>query len=275
MDYGSEFRPPSQLEQILQPHPNWLAFKRLLESGLDWPIAEISEEDWKWDIKEALTFGNHKGAMTNYNLLCELINDDVTHRFSLPLPMSKIHLLPNILIAPMNIVEQDTIDEHGTTVPKFRLTHDQSYKFEHGSNTLLNSRLDRNKLHPCYFGWVIRRLINWTVAAWRKHPNRRIFATKVDFKSAYCRLHLHHRIAAQSCTLLPDDDLALMALRLTFGGAACPFEWSVILETICDLATAIAHDKNWDTNELQAPDQDLVPPPTSFQMTSPLPPART
>ena len=55
--------------------------------------------------------------MTNYTLLCELINDYVTHGFSLHLPMSKIHLLPDILIAPMNIVEQDTIDEHGTTVP--------------------------------------------------------------------------------------------------------------------------------------------------------------
>jgi hypothetical protein len=99
------------------------------------------------------------------------------------------------------------------------------------------------------------------VAARKKYPNTRILATKVDFKSAYRRLHLNHRIAQQSCTQLPEDDIALMALRLTFGGAACPFEWSIISETICDLATAITHDESWDPTTLFAPDQDLVPPP--------------
>jgi hypothetical protein len=274
LDYGSEFRPPGQLEQILQSHPNWSEFRRLIENGSDWPLAEISEAERKMDVEEALAFGNHKGAETNYTLLRELITDDVIHGYSLPLPLDKIHLLPNILIAPMNIVEQDTIDEQGATIPKFRLTHDQSFKFENGSNTSLNSRLDKGKLHPCYFGWVIRRLVNWTVAARRKHPNSRIFATKVDFKSAYRRLHLHHRIAAQSCTILPNDKIALMALRLMFGGAACPFEWSVISETVCDLATAIAHDENWDPKELQAPDQELIPPPVFLPDDIPLAPGK-
>ena len=186
----------------------------------------------------------------------------LTHQRSLPLPLSKIHLLPGALLAPMNIVTQDTIDEKGNIIPKFRLTHDQSFKFVKGSNTSLNSRLRKDELPPCYFGWVIRRLVNWIVAARRKYPGRRIFATKVDFKSAYRRLHLNYRMAIQSCTQLPDEDIALMALRLTFGGAACPYEWSIISETICDLATAIAHDDSWDPPTLQAPDQELVPPPS-------------
>ena len=173
----------------------------------------------------------------------------------------------------MNIVEQDTIDEHGNTVPKFRLTHDQSFKFT-GSKTSLNSRLRKEDLHPCHFGWVIRRLINWIVAARKKHPNRRIFATKADFKSAYRRLHLHHKIAVQSCTQLPEDNIALMALRLTFGGAACPYEWSIISETICDLATAIAHDENWCPLTLQAPDQTLVPPPAFLPDDIPFAPGK-
>ena len=258
---GSEFRPASQLEPVLHLHPNWPEFKRLINEGSDWPVANISEDDRKADVREALNFGNHKGAKLNYHLLRTLIEDDVTHGYSLPLPLDKIHLLPGILLAPMNIVEQDTIDDRGNTIPKYRLTHDQSFKFERGSNTSLNSRLRQDELHPCYFGWVIHRLINWIVSARRKHPNRRILATKVDFKSAYRRLHLHHRIAQQSCTQIPEDGIALMALRLTFGGAACPFEWSIISETICDLATAIAHDSNWDPSTLFAPDQDLVPPP--------------
>jgi hypothetical protein len=271
---GSEFRTSSQLEPILCLHPNWPEFKRLIEEGSDWPVSDISDEDRKADVRAALTFGNHKGATSNYQLLRTLVADDVTHGYSLPLPLDKIHLLPGILLAPMNIVEQDTIDKCGNTIPKYRLTHDQSFTFEQGSNTSLNSRLRQDKLHPCYFGWVTRRLINWIVAARRKYPNRRILATKVDFKSAYRRLHLHHRIAQQSCTQLPEDRIALMALRLTFGGAACPFEWSIISETICDLATAIAHDASWDPTTLVAPDQHLVPPPAFLPDDIPFAPGK-
>jgi len=272
--YGSEFRPPHQLKPILHLHPNWPAFKPLLQEGSDWPLNDIPENERTSDVKEALTIGNHKGATTNYSLLRTLIEDDVTHGYSLPLPLDKIHLIPGVAIAPMNIIEQDTIDEHGNTIPKFRLTHDQSFKFEKGSNTSLNSRLRKEELHPCYFGWVIRRLINWIVAARKRYPNRRIFATKVDFKSAFRHLHLHSKIALQSCTQLPEDGIALMALRLTFGGAACPFEWSIISETICDLAMAIAHDANWDTSTLQAPDQDLVPPPSFLTDDIPFAPGK-
>ncbi len=34
----------------------------------------------------------------------------------------------------------------------YRLTHDQSFIFK-GSNTSVNSRLDKTELSPCIFGW--------------------------------------------------------------------------------------------------------------------------
>ena len=46
-------------------------------------------------------------------------------------------------------------------------------------------------------------------------------------------------IATQTCTQLPSEGLALLMLRLTFGGAPCPSEWGSIAESICDLANAI------------------------------------
>jgi hypothetical protein len=55
-----------------------------------------------------------------------------------------------------------------------------------------------------------------------------------------------------------------MTLRLTFGGAHCPFEWGVISEFICNLAMAILLNKNWDPNELHAPNQDEFPEPQFF-----------
>ncbi len=262
ISYGSEFRSPITLAPLFEHHPNWTRLRQLLSNGSIWPLASIPEESRQDDLNQAIEFGNHKGATTNPDLLVQLINEDVIQGFILPLPLSKISHIPGILIAPMNIVNQDTIDDNGSIIPKNRLTHDQSFIFD-GSNTSVNSRLDKSELEPCIFGWAIRQLINWTVAARRKHPNCKIYATKTDFKSAYRKCHMNSTTALQSCSQLPEQDIALIALRLTFGGAACPYEWSIISETICDLATVIAHDDNWDPTNLHSPDQELIPPPIS------------
>jgi hypothetical protein len=112
---------------------------------------------------------------------------------------------------------------------------------------------------PCYFGRALRRLINWAVAAQKLYPNKRILATKLDVKAAYRRCHLNAMIAIQTCTQLPSEGLALLMLRLTFGGAPCPSEWGSIAKSICDLANAILLNDEWDPLSLQSLAQHLVP----------------
>ncbi len=97
----------------------------------------------------------------------------------------------------------------------------------------------------------------------------RIYSTKIDFKAAFHRLHLHYSTAIQCCTQIPNLEIALMTLRLTFGGAPCPFEWGVISEFICNLATAILLNKNWKPDELHAPNQDEFPEPQFFPDDTP------
>lgn len=80
----------------------------------------------------------------------------------------------------------------------------------------------------------------------------------MDYKSAHSRCHLNWETAVQTITLLPDNNIAIILLRLTFGGAPGPFEWGVISESICDLANALLHDDNWDPATLSAPSS--VPP---------------
>ena len=52
-----------------------------------------------------------------------------------------------------------------------------------------------------------------------------------------------------------------MFLRLTFGGKACPSEWSVLAEPKCDLSNALLHDDDWDPTTLASPSQHRVPQP--------------
>jgi hypothetical protein len=125
----------------------------------------------------------------------------------------------------------------------------------------VNSRTKKDELLPCVYRGVVRELVNWAVAARRKYPTTRIYATKIDIKSAYRCLHVNAKVASQCCTQLPHLDIALMTLCLTFGGAPCPFEWGVISETMCNLATAIILNDDWDPDELHAPNQEDFPPP--------------
>jgi hypothetical protein len=89
-------------------------------------------------------------------------------------------------------------------------------------------------------------------------------AKKDDFKSAYRRLHLHSETAVKAVMQLPELELALMSLRLTFGGAPGPYKWSVILETVCDLTTAIKYNDNLDPLMLFGINQHLVSLPKNI-----------
>jgi hypothetical protein len=216
------------------------------------------------DLLEAIEFGNHRGAKENIELLTSLVTKDVKYGYAVTFPLSKASSIPGILMAPMNIMHQDTIDETGKIVDKKRLTHDQSFKF--GSGTSVNSRTKPDELVPCMYGACLKRLVNWACAARRKYPTVKIFASKVDFKSAYRRCHLSPETALQSCTQLTtnkDESFLLMFLRLTFGGAASPNEWCTLAEPVCDLATAILHDEEWDPSSLASPSQKMVPLPLS------------
>ena len=257
LGYGSEFRATSSLKLVFGLHPNWKRMETILLNGSDWPMEDLDPKSRADDMTEALEFGNHKGASEKPELLRTLVSKDIKHGYGLVLPLSKVSRIPNLLLAPMNIMNQDTIDEFGRIVGKDRLTHDQSYKW--GSGTSVNSRIVKESLLPCKFGACIKRLVNWAVAAREQYPNRRILATKIDYKSAYRRMHLAASTATQTCTQLPDKNLAIMALRLTFGGAPGPYEWGVVSESICDLAMRILQDEDWDPNTLHAPNPELVP----------------
>ena len=154
LGYGSEFKPIETLEPIFENHPSWRRMKRILMHGSKWPLQPLDEENRIKDVEDALNFGNHKGANKQQELLEKLVTDDVTRGFAIPLPLSKIIQIPGILLAPLNIQAQNTINERGEIITKNRLTHDQSWKWQSGPS--VNSRVIKEELMPCYFGQALR-----------------------------------------------------------------------------------------------------------------------
>eukprot|EP00956_Cyclotella_meneghiniana_P025476 scaffold53298_cov92-Cyclotella_meneghiniana.AAC.1 len=222
--------------------------KSILQNGSLFPVTELDEETRLADLEAALARGNHKGASEKLDLLMKLVTKDVIHGYAMALPLNKLLRIPGVVLAPVNIQAQNTINEFGEIIAKDRLTHDQSFDFSPESS--VNSRVITEKLLPVRYGHCIRRIINWVVAARRKYPGVKIFACKVDYKSAFRRVHLAWKTALQTCTHLPEAEIAILALRLTFGGSPCPAEWSAISELANDLTTAIMQHPDWDPNHV-------------------------
>jgi hypothetical protein len=169
---------PQEFQKVFDLHPLWLLMESILRNGSKWPSEEISEENRQQDLKDALTFGNHKGTSAQPVLLKKLINKDVIHGYSPPILLSSVKSIPGLIMAPMNIMTQNIINETGQIIPKDQLTHDQSW--QGSSGTSVNSRTKKELLQACRFGFCIRRIVNWAITARNLYPDKRILATKIE-----------------------------------------------------------------------------------------------
>ncbi len=55
------------------------------------------------------------------------ITEDVACGFSLPLPTDLLFKIPNTSLAPLGCHKQEMINELEAQIPKYRMTHDQSF----------------------------------------------------------------------------------------------------------------------------------------------------
>jgi hypothetical protein len=239
---GTEFRPASILEPIFLGHPLWDETKALLIHGATAPIRQLSEEQRLIDLDDAIKYGNHKSAIKQKVHLLKELESEVTQGWQLPLALEAIRKLPEVIVAPLGMVLQSSIDENGTKIEKRRMTHDQSMAFS--SKMPINKRIKLEEIQECKFGFTLRRIMNQIVAYRYKYPTTPILIAKTDFKSAYRRLHQEFTAALQSTITTiglhpPSEEFALVCLRSTFGNAANPSLFSLVSESVTDLANVI------------------------------------
>ena len=181
------------------------------------------------------------------------------------LPQGSIKI-PGALACPMNVIEQLTISETGELMDKQQACHDLSFPTE-PSGTSVNSRVIQDELPPCMFGYCLLRVLHYIAALRFRYPRQPILIQKVDWKSAYTCIHLHHDTAIQCCSTY--HDLVLIPLRAIFGGAPCPSEWGIISETTTDLANHILNHPDWDPYDLNSPNQHLISEPQILDPSTP------
>jgi hypothetical protein len=255
---GCEFRPTSLLRPLCGHHPLWPSAEEWLTTGVTFPSSALSEEDRLTDLATMIARGNHQSAKQRAPTLEKMMRAEVTHGWQLPLPPSAATQIPDAVVAPMGLVEQATINKLGEIVDKLRVTHDQSFNPVKGTRRSVNNRVHRDRLTQCMFGRALLHHVHQIVALRHHHPKETILQSKVDWKSAYRRLHNAPATAVSAMVIV--GSFLLIALRLTFGGAPNPSRWSDLSEIACDLSNDLARNPGWDPTRHLSPHASKLPP---------------
>jgi hypothetical protein len=272
---GCEFRPTSLLRSLCSRHPLWPRAAEWLTTGVTFPSVPIAEDARLEDLHAMIARGNHQSAKQRAPTLEKMMRSEVRHGWQLPLPPAAALLIPGAIVAPMGLIEQATINELGEIIDKLRVTHDQSYNPIKRTRRSVNDRVHRDLLTPCMFGRSLLRHIHQIVALRHRYPTEPILQSKVDWKSAYRRLH--NAIATAIAAMVLVGNFLLIALRLTFGGAPNPSRWSDLSEISCDLSNDLVRNPGWDPTRHFSPHSTklptspiLEPPDVPFAPAEPL-----
>jgi len=115
----------------------------------------------------------------------------------------------------MGVLGQLGVSKTGEFIKKVRITHDLSFPAAI-SNQSVNSRVNEDELEPCMFGKALQRSIHHIVILRQRHPDKRIWLRKEDFKSAYRRMHLRARTAKRTGVKIVIDGITYILIYIYF-----------------------------------------------------------
>ena len=251
--YGSEFKSSDKLEKLLKFHPRWLSLKDKLERGCEFPLEDFSEDLRKLDLEAAYKRGNHKSAEANEDFLANAIEKEISKGWMVIFPDNKYTDIPDLILNPMGVAEQLGVNAAGDFVNKKRITHDLSFPGA-VSDESVNSRVIKDNLEPCMFGHTLLRVIHYIVNLRARHPRKKIWLRKEDFKSAYRRLHTRARTASRSAIRVKIKGIwyIILSLRLPFGGSPCPNDFCLMSDVITDTINDLLACSDWNHKEIHS-----------------------
>ena len=274
LGFGSEFRKVAELRPLIGRHPHFARLEKLLTEGMQYVFErELSPEERVDEVAAMLSRGNHKSAQTEPQRVGELLAKDVTHGFTIPLPIAVVELIPGSLVQPLGLVQQWTVDHDGKRKAKFRLTQDLSFSTDRKAKpTSINSRVNMGAYVEMVYGWCLPRIIHFIIALRSQNPTLLILISKYDYSDAYRRIA--HSATAAAQTIAINGTTAFLSLRLTFGGSPNPPTWCMFSELVTDLANEIGQCEEWDPTECRSPAQPLTPEPLRLPASVPIVQAR-
>ncbi|EJK63087.1 hypothetical protein THAOC_16276, partial [Thalassiosira oceanica] len=102
--YGSELRPPWQLEPLLRHHPSWQEFHDDMVYGIQYPFEkQIDEETRQSQLKANMDRGNHKSALKEDERqhVTKLMRTDVENGYAVPITAEGVRRLKDAEVYPV------------------------------------------------------------------------------------------------------------------------------------------------------------------------------
>ena len=187
LGFGSEFRKVDELRPLIGRHPHFSRLEAILTEGMQYVFdRELSPDERRDEVTAMLARGNHKSAQLERDRVSELLAKDVTHGFTIPLPISVVKLIPGAMVQPLGLVQQWTVGQDGERKAKFRLTQDLSFSTDRKSKpTAINARVDMTAYVEMVYGWCLPRIIHFIVALRSQNPTLLILISKYNYSNAY------------------------------------------------------------------------------------------
>jgi len=86
--------------------------------------------------------------MGNEEFIMKSIDKEVSRGWAFPIPLNWAPLIPGIVVTPIGVAKQYTLNENSSIIPKNRMTHDCSRPSKSG--LLLNLRIDDDKMEGVF-----------------------------------------------------------------------------------------------------------------------------
>jgi hypothetical protein len=148
----------SLLKKIFMGHPLWPQFCHTLHQGATLPLTPLNESACLDILHKAIAYGNHKLAICNAPRLLKILSKEVDKAWQLPLPIQHLDKISRAVISPLGLAKQAGIDEHRHIIPKWRVTHDQSFAFSSGKS--VNDHMIKSELSPCQYGFALQHFLH-------------------------------------------------------------------------------------------------------------------
>ena len=250
LSYGSEFKPPRIIFQLLGRHPDFDIILSIITQGVKYPTSPIKEGDRLRDIDYMLKRGNHPSTMVPENAyaLEKAFDKEVKYGWALPILPTIIRNIPEACITPLGVVAQWSINEYNERIIKRRVTHDCTFPGPSGLSC--NLRINKDDIKECKYGHALLRFIHGIHHIRHRHPGVKIWLTKTDFDAAYRRIHTNMQAAVLAITIL--NDIAYILSRLPFGSSPAPSYFSVISDAVADVAQDLSLDQSWNPDDLHS-----------------------
>jgi hypothetical protein len=220
---------------------------------------EMTEKERETETIAMLARSNHKSAQEEPEIVGKLLSKDMVHPFSMIVPIGLVPLIPNVMVQPVGLVRQWTLDKKASHVMKYRITQDLSYsETSKEQPPSINSHIDMNQYPEMVYAWALPRILHFIVALSLAWPLCAIFISMYNCSDAYRRIA--HSVSAIAQMITTCGAFAYVYFRITFGGSHNPPTWCDLSEMVTELVNEISMCDVWDPEVLHSPDQPVTEP---------------